>query len=98
MFPGLLLVSRRVSSYLHPELHLFAILENSTLRLDCVVLLQASLYLTKHFDRGALNIPGLFDATGFCTVEELVETVKASFVVVGFDFATILSSPQLVKL
>ena len=31
--PGLLL-SRRVSLYLHPELHHFAILENSTLRLD----------------------------------------------------------------
>ena len=31
--PGLLL-SLRVSSYFHPELHLFATLENSTLRLD----------------------------------------------------------------
>ena len=32
----------------------------------------------------------VFDALGFCTVEELVETMKARFIV-GFDFATILS-------
>ena len=43
------------------------------------------------YRQGALSIPGLFDATGFCTVEELVETVKARFIV-GFGFATILSS------
>ena len=48
--PGLLL-SRQVSQYLLPELHLFAILENSTLRRDCDLLRQFSLYLTIFFDR-----------------------------------------------
>ena len=43
--------------------------------------------------QGALSIPGLFDATGLCTVEELIETVKARFIV-GFDFATILFFPS----
>ena len=33
-------------------------------------------------------------ATGLYIVEELVETVKARFIVIGFDFATILSSPS----
>ena len=46
------------------------------------------------FTKGALIIPGLCDVTGFCTVEELVETVKAKFTVVGFDFATVLFSPS----
>ena len=46
--PGLLL-SLRVSSYFHPELHLFAILDNSTLRIDWTFLLQISLYLTDIF-------------------------------------------------
>ena len=55
--PGLLL-SRRVSSYFRPELHLFAILENSTLRLDCVLLRQVSLYLTNLFDRVLRVSPG----------------------------------------
>ena len=40
----------------------------------------------------ALSIPGLFDAIGWLTDEELVETVEVKFVAVGFDFATILSS------
>ena len=40
----------------------------------------------------ALSFVWLFDTTGFCTVEELVETVKARFIVVGFGFATILLS------
>ena len=48
--PGLLL-SRRVSSYLHPELHLSAILENTTLRLDCVLSGQVSPFLTDLFDK-----------------------------------------------
>ena len=38
--------------------------------------------------------PGLFDATGFCTVEELVEKVEARFIVVGIGFATIQFSPS----
>ena len=46
------------------------------------------------FSTGCFEYPRIFDATGFCTVEELVETVKARFIVVGFDFATILSSPS----
>ena len=44
--------------------------------------------------QGALSIPRLFDAIGSCSVEELVETVKARFIAVGFDFATILACPS----
>ena len=55
--PGPLL-SRRVSSYLHPELHLSAILENSTLRLDCILWRQVSLYLTNLFARVLCVSPG----------------------------------------
>ena len=80
--PGLLL-SRQVSLYLRPAEHLFAILENSTLRRDWNFLRR----------QGALSIPGLFDAIGLFTFEELVETETATFIVVGFDFATILLSP-----
>ena len=40
----------------------------------------------------ALSIPELFDAIGWFTDEELVETVDVKFIAVGFDFATILSS------
>ena len=36
--------------------------------------------------------PGLFDAIGRFTDEELVETVAVRFIAVGFDFATILFS------
>ena len=39
-----------------------------------------------------LEHPRLFDAAGFCRVEELVETGEVRFSV-GFDFVTILSSP-----
>ena len=39
-----------VSLYLRPEMHLVAILENSTLRRDCDLLRQFSLYLTNLFD------------------------------------------------
>ena len=42
----------------------------------------------------ALSIPGLFDATRLFTDEELVETLTARFIAVGFDFATILLSPS----
>ena len=48
--PGLL-PSRQVSLYLRLEMHLFAIFENSTLRSDCDLLRQVSLYLTNLFDR-----------------------------------------------
>ena len=41
----------RVSSYSLPTLHLFAILENSTLRLDCVLSLQVSQYFSNQNDR-----------------------------------------------
>ena len=67
-------------------MHLFAILENSTLRRDCDRLRQV-------FDKVLLSIPGLFGAIGLFTVEELVETEAAKFIVVGFDFATTLLSP-----
>ena len=79
-----------VSSYFRPELHLFAILENSTLRLDCVLFASGLLVLDQSVRQGALSIPGLFDAIGLFTVEELVETAR--FTVVGF--ATILFSPS----
>ena len=58
-------------------MHLFAILENSTLRRDCDLLRQV-------FDKVLLSIPELFDAIGLFTVEELVETEAAKFIVVGF--------------
>ena len=64
-------------------------------RCGLIVLFYASFpVLDQSVRQGALSIPRLFDVTGFCTVEELVETVKARFIVVGFDFATILSSPS----
>ena len=47
--PGLLL-TRQVFMYLRPEMHLFVILENSTLRRDCDLFRQVSLYLTNLFD------------------------------------------------
>ena len=90
--PGLLL-SRQVSLYLRPVEHLFAILENSTLRRHWNFLRQVSLNLTNLFDKVLLSIPGLFDAIGLFTVEEFVETETARFIVVGFDLASILLSP-----
>ena len=42
-----------------------------------------------------MSIPGLLDAIGWFTDEELVETWEDRFIAVGFDFATILSSPFL---
>ena len=50
------------------------------------------LALASSFPVDALSIPGLFDAIGWFTDEELVETVDVRFTAVGFDFATILSS------
>ena len=41
--------------------------------------------LDQSFRQGAVSISGLFDAVGFCTVEELVETSETKFIV-GFDF------------
>ena len=55
--PGFLLWLR-VSSYFHPELHLSATLENSTMRLDWNLLLQVSVYLSNHFDRVPWVSPG----------------------------------------
>ena len=48
--PGLLL-SRQVSLYRGPEMHLFAFLQNSTLRRDCDLSRLVSLYLTNRFDK-----------------------------------------------
>ena len=48
--PGLLL-SRQVSLYLRPEVHLFAIIKNSTLRRDCNLLRQLYPFLTHLFDK-----------------------------------------------
>ena len=69
-------------------MHLFAILENSTLRSDCDLLRQVYL-----FDR-VLEVSLGFSTQSDCSVEELVETETAKFIVVGFDFATILLSPS----
>ena len=60
-------------------------IEFSCVRFPCI---------DQSFRQGALSVSGLFDASGFCTIEELVETVKARFIVVGSDFAMILSSPS----
>ena len=87
--PGLLL-SRRASWYLHPELRLFAILDDAASRLNSLA--SGFPVLDQSVRQGALCVPGLFDAIGFGTVEELVETENAKFVVVGLDFATILLS------
>ena len=38
-----------------------------------------------------LRIPGLLDAIGLCTLEDLVEKEEARFIV-GFDFGTIRPS------
>ena len=51
-------LERQVSSYLRPELHLLAILENPTLRLDCVLWRQVSLYLTNLLDKVLWVSPG----------------------------------------
>ena len=95
-FPSFLsfldILGRQVSLYLRPQMHLFAILENSTLRRDCDLLRQVSLYQSVR--QRALSIPGLFDAIGLFTVEELVETENARLIVVGVDFARILLSPS----
>ena len=93
--PGLLL-SRRVSSYLHPELHLFAILENSTLPLDCVLSLRAfRRNRILYNQRTCRDSEGQVHAIGWFTDEELVETIGVKFIAVGFDFATVLFSPSI---
>ena len=75
--PGLLL-SRRVSSYQHPELHLFAILENSTLRLDWILLRQVSLYLTNLFDRVHWGSPGFLTEANSAQSMNLSRQVMSS--------------------
>ena len=84
-----LLLSRRVSSYLRPELHRFAILENSTLRLDWTLFSSGFPVLDQSC---ALSFLRPFEAIGL-SVEELVETSETKFIV-GFDFATILFTPS----
>ena len=72
----------------------FAILENSTLRQDWnfdLCLHQISLTI-QPVDLEAFSIPGLLDAIGLFTDEELVRTQMTKFVAVGLDFATILFS------
>ena len=59
----------------------FAILENSTLRRDCDLLRQVSLYLTNLFDRVLRVSPG------FSTQPDSAQSKNLS----AFDFATILS-------
>ena len=66
--------------------------------LDAASGLELRFHLTPGFPEDpicrleALSIPGLFDAIGLFTDEELVETVDVRFIAVGFDFATILLS------
>ena len=87
-------LQQRVSSQLRSSLHLFATLGNLTLRhFDLNLQLQAALAIRlKPCGLGALNIPGRFDAFELGAVEELAAVCKTRFNV-GFDFATILSSP-----
>ena len=89
--PGLL-PSRLVSLYLRPEMHLFPSLR--TRRYVTILFASRFPVLDLSVRQGALSIHGLFDAIELFTVEELVETEKARFIVVGFDFATILFSPS----
>ena len=88
-------LSRQVSLLLQPPtrqgMRLSAFLENSTLRR----VLNFFLALASGFAVVALSISGLFDAIGWFTDEELVETVDVKFTAVGIDFATILLSPFL---
>ena len=81
------------TSFLLPTsrtLHLSAILENSALRLDCVLLRQVSLYLTNLFDR-VLSVSSGFLTQLDSAVKELVETGETRCIV-GLDFAMILFS------
>ena len=84
--PGLLL-SLRVSSYFHPELHLFNTLENSTLRLDWILLLQVSLYLSNHFDRVPWVSPGFLTQSDFAESKNLLRQVRP-------DSTSALTLPQ----
>ena len=79
---------RQVSLYLHPEMHLFAFLENSTLRRDCDLLRQTNL-----FDKMLSLYPG-FSTQSDCSQSNNLSRRTARFIVVGFDFATILLSPS----
>ena len=60
--------------------------------LDAASGFEFLLALASGFPLDVLSTPGLFDAIGWFTDEELVETVDVRFFAVGFDFATILSS------
>ena len=68
----------QVSLCLRPIEHLFAILENSKLRRDWNFDLRLHQVLPDNpiYRLGALSIPGLLDAIGLFTDEELVETKK----------------------
>ena len=60
--------------------------------LDAASGFEFLLALASSFPADALSISGLFDAIGWFTEEELVETVGVMFIAVGFAFATILYS------
>ena len=60
--------------------------------LDAVSGFEFLLALASSVPVDALSISGLFDAIGWFTDEEPVETVEVRFMVVGFDFAATLSS------
>ena len=86
---------KQVSLYLH-ILQCIFLPALRTRRCDVIAIscVRFRLHLTNLLERVLLSIPGLFDATGLFTDEELVETVKDRFIVAGFDFATILFSPS----
>ena len=90
--PGLLL-SLQGSSYPRPELHLFAILEKSTLRLDCNFLRQVSMYFTNLFDKVLWVSPDFSKQSDSAQSKNLSRQMRPRFIV-GFDFATILFSPS----
>ena len=81
---------RHLSLLLQPltrqGIHLSGFLEN----FDAASGFEFFLALASGFPVDALSIPRLFDATGWFTDEELVETVEVRSMVIGFDFATIL--------
>ena len=81
---SLLVLSSNIASFCHTR-ELDAASWLCSLAWSLRVLVQTSW-------QGALGIPVLFDAIGLCTVEELVAACVTRFNV-GFDFATILSSP-----
>ena len=69
-------------------MHLAAALEKSTLRRisNFLLILLSNIPV-------AMSVPGLLDAIGLFTDEELARTCEDKFVAEDFNFATIISTP-----